>query len=157
MPPPTDPYAPISKPQLAAFLENPADNVHSNNGTDAGSFGVGDDLAQSALYFNAYSVYIGCTNKGPSQCEITFNGYIYEPYFQNQALDALQVVYQPPCPTLTNCGMLFIPLNDEFKNMTTLQITATVDGSPVDWYMDNLQLGWADNSCEALQYRQNAE
>ena len=132
--------------------------MHSTNGTNAGSFGVGDDhLAESALYFNAKSVYIGCTNKGPSHCEIDFRGYIYEPAFHNQGELHLQIVYQPPCPTLTNCGMLYIPFNPDFQNLTTLQITATVEGNPVDWYMDNLELEWADNSCEALEYRQNAD
>ncbi|MCJ1312133.1 hypothetical protein MMC25_005807 [Agyrium rufum] len=158
-PPPKDPYQPISPPRLAVFVTDQNANVHSSNTTDGdgeanGAFGVGLALDNDALYFNVYSTNIGCQNAGPSQCQIRILGYIYEPYFQNQAVDAEQVFYQDPCPSLMNCALLPVTLNDEFLNLTTLQIIATVDDQPVTWYMDNLQVGWSNNSCEAVEIRQ---
>ena len=159
VPPPTDPYPPVSPPQLAVFVENASANVHpggdpaNSAGEVSGEFGAGSNFADSAFWFDVYSAYLGCENKGPAPCMITMSGFSYEPSFGNQVQDAEQVVYQPPCPTLTNCTMMKVNMNGEFRSLTNLDINATVNGVPVTWYMDDLKIGWSNNSCDAVQAR----
>ena len=45
-------------------------------------------------------------------------------------------------------------LNEEFRNLTGLQIVATVGTEPVTWYADNIYVGWSNNSCAAIEERQ---
>lgn len=162
VPPPKDPYLPISPPQLAVFITDPTANVHADNSTVGlgeegyGEFGAGPRYAESAYWINAYSAYVGCNNTGPADCMITINGYTYEPHFKNVVLNALQVMYQPPCPTLTNCDFLSVTLNNDFRNLVGLQIVATVGEERVAWFMDDLEVGWSNNTCAAGKQRDSS-
>ncbi|MCJ1398743.1 hypothetical protein MMC11_001944 [Xylographa trunciseda] len=158
-PPPSDPFPPISPPQLAVFVTNQSANVHPVNltsppgpGDDVdGEFGAGPNFGNSAFWINAYSAYLGCANAGPEDCEMTINGYALDAAFANNVLVARQTVYQPPCVGLVNCALMKVTFTQDFQNLTGLQVIASVGTNPLmyTWYMDNLEVGWADNSCEA--------
>jgi hypothetical protein len=162
-PPPSDPYAPISPPKLAVFVTDQSANVHPVNTTSPpgpgddvdGQFGAGPNFANNAFWINAYSAYVGCANAGPAQCELTINGYGYEPNFGNTVLVARQTAYQPPCPGLVNCELLYIEFGPEFNALTSLQVVATLPGNAtlVTWYMDNLAIGWTNTTCAAASER----
>ena len=118
-----------------------------------GEIGSGPRASDSAFWIDAYSVYLGCTNPGPNDCSITVKGY------QNSSAFSYitQGFTQPPCPEMKNCSLAFVELADGFRNLTGLQIIATVEFTPVDWYMDNLSLGWSNNSCAAQLDRSSQE
>ncbi|MCJ1391934.1 hypothetical protein MMC18_004801 [Xylographa bjoerkii] len=162
-PPPSDPYPPISPPQLGVFVTNQSVNVHPVNltsppgpGDDVdGELGAGPNFGNSAFWINAYSAYLGCANAGPEDCELTINGYGLDAAFANNVLVARQTAYQPPCVGLTNCALMKVTFTQDFQNLTGFQIIASVGTNPLmyTWYMDNLEVGWSDNSCEAGQIR----
>ncbi|MCJ1416726.1 hypothetical protein MMC32_003064 [Xylographa parallela] len=162
-PPPSDPYPPISPPQLGVFVNNQSANVHPVNltsppgpGDDVdGEFGAGPNFGNPAFWINAYSAYIGCANAGPEDCELTINGYGFDAVFANTVLVARQTTYQPPCVGLTNCALMKVNFNQDFRNLTGFQIIASVGTNPLmyTWYMDNLEVGWALNDCESATIR----
>ncbi|MCJ1287083.1 hypothetical protein MMC26_006431 [Xylographa opegraphella] len=162
-PPPSDPYPPISPPQLGVFVTNMSANVHPVSltsppgpGDDVdGEFGAGPNFFNSAFWINAYSAYIGCENAGPEDCEITINGYGFDEAFANTVLVARQTAYQPPCVGLTNCTLMKVTFTEDFRNLTGFQIIASVGTNPMmyTWYMDNLEIGWALNDCESATIR----
>ncbi|MCJ1475061.1 hypothetical protein MMC13_003721 [Lambiella insularis] len=162
-PPPTDPFAPISGSKLAVFVTNSSANVHPENTTKTpgpgddvdGEFGAGPNFANEIFWFNAYSAYIGCADAGPLECMMTINGYGYDPAFKDVTLVARQTAYQAPCLGLDNCSLMLVTFGEDFRNLTGLQIIATVGSSPLlyTWYMDSLEIGWADASCQAGQIR----
>ena len=118
-----------------------------------GEIGSGPRAFDSAYWIDAYSAYLGCTNPGPNDCSITVKGY------QNSSAFSYitQGFTQPPCPEMKNCSLALVELADGFRNLTGLQIIATVGGTPVDWYMDNLSLGWSNNTCAAQLDRSSQE
>ena len=63
----------------------------------------------------------------------------------------------PPCAGMMNCSLALVELADGFRNLTGLQIIATVGTTAVDWYMDNLSLGWSNNTCAAQLERSSQE
>lgn len=38
---------------------------------------------------------------------------------------------------------------DDFRSLTGLEFIATIGGTPVTWFMDDLRLGWSNNTCAA--------
>ena len=201
VPPPSDPFPPISPPQLAVYraddsgaTASPGAGVRiffliqghsmsrarrfflvltlwaisilrvfrSRGSADSeilqleltGEIGSGPRASSdSAYWIDAYSAYLGCTNPGPNDCSITVKGY------QNSSAFSYitQGFTQPPCLEMKNCSLALVELADGFRNLTGLQIIATVGGTPVDWYMDNLSLGWSNNTCAAQLKRSSQE
>ena len=114
---------------------------------------------ESAFWIDAYSAYLGCNNKGPSDCQLSIRGYAYEPDFKNVVLIAEQYAYQPACPLLINCNMIEVNFKEDFRNLTGIQVVATATGSeePIAWFMDDLRVGWSDNSCAAGALRDHVK
>lgn len=155
VPPPSDPFPPISPPQLAIYR---ADDSGAISSPDAvlelpGEIGSGPRASDSTYWIDAYSAYLGCTNPGPESCSIMVKGY------QNWSVPSVitQGFTQPPCPGMKNCSLALVEFADGFRNLTGLQIVATVGITPVDWYMDNLSLGWSNNTCAAQLERSSQE
>lgn len=155
VPPPSDPFPPISPPQLAVYR---ADGSGAINSTDTGlelpgEIGSGPRASDSAYWIDAYSAYLGCANPGPESCSIMVKGY------QSWSLASVitQGFSQAPCPGMKNCSLALVEFADGFRNLTGLQIVATVGIKPVDWYMDNLSLGWSNNTCAAQLERSSQE
>ena len=118
-----------------------------------GEIGAGPRASDSAYWIDAYSAYLGCNNPGPGDCDIMVKGY--------QIFSAFSYITQgftlPPCLKLENCSLALLEFADGFRNLTGLQIIATVGTTPVDWYMDNLSLGWSNNTCAAQLERSSQE
>ncbi|KAI4120683.1 MAG: hypothetical protein LQ338_006835 [Usnochroma carphineum] len=155
VPPPSDPYAPVSPPQLAVY--NYHNDSVSQTSVDAGlelhgEIGAGPRINESAYWIDAYSTWIGCANAGPSECTIDFIGYD-----RFNAEIATQTLSQPPCPSLTNCKLAQVKFSDQFRDLAGLQILAYVNKTPVTFYMDDLSLGWSNNTCAAQLERSSGE
>ncbi|KAI4280787.1 MAG: hypothetical protein L6R38_004183 [Xanthoria sp. 2 TBL-2021] len=142
-----DPFAPISPPQLAVY------NYHTDSSTsqspDAGlelrgELGAGPRVHENAYWIDVYSAWIGCANGGPTDCRIDLIGY--------DALNspiATQTLWQRPCLGLVNCKLAQITFSNQFRDLAGLQILAYVNETPVTFYMDDLILGWSNNTCAA--------
>lgn len=164
VPLPTDPFPPHSPPQLAVYREEDLnvtvalENKGETGSPDAGllligEIGAGPRAYDSAYWIDAYSTWLGCANSGPDDCFITVQGYVYG---DNTSL-VTQDFSQPPCPGLKNCSLALVEFGDGFRALTGLQIIATVDSNPVDWYMDDLVLGWSNNTCAAQMERSSSK
>ncbi|KAI4272691.1 MAG: hypothetical protein LQ337_005125 [Flavoplaca oasis] len=147
VPPPDDPFAPISPPQLAVYnyYNDPTSSQSVNAGLQLrGELGAGPRVLDNAYWIDAHSAWVGCANGGPTDCRIELIGL--------DAFDtaiATQRLLQPPCPGLVDCTLAQITFSEDFRNLAGLQILAYVDETPVTFYMDDLSLGWSNNTCEA--------
>jgi hypothetical protein len=103
-------------------------------------------------------MFVGCNNAGPADCQLTALGYQYNNETETTELTVEQTFYQEPCPTLKNCSLIQIFFEPDFYNLTSLQIVATVEHKtePITWFMDDVAMGWTDNSCEAGKIRDAA-
>ena len=148
------------------FVVDSNANVHSQNFTGAvpsgedvnGMFGAGPMYTFSSSWFDAHSVWLGCQNAGPRYCQLLINGFGLDDTSQTSVLKYEQYFYQEPCPSLTNCQLMYVEFDQgAFQNLTALQVVATVFGdeadTPLAWYMDDLTLSWSDNSCAAAVHR----
>ena len=161
VPPPTDPFPPHSPPQLAVYRAKGLNiNVSSNDtgSPDAGleligEIGAGPRAYDSSYWIDAYSAWVGCANSGPDDCTITVKGYAYGVSTSIVA----QAFTQPPCPGLTGCSLALVEFADGFRGLTGLQIIATVGNNPVDWYVDDVALGWSNNTCAAQLERSSSK
>lgn len=155
VPPPSDPFPPISPPQLAVYRANQGLNVDGSPDAgleSVGEFGAGPRASDSAYWIDAFSLWLGCENVGPSDCVITINGY-------NSAHSTRVVsktVTQPPCPGLVNCKLALVEFTDDFRNLAGIQILAAVDRKLTAYYIDDVSLGWSNNTCAAQKKRSSA-
>lgn len=157
VPPPNEPFQPISPPQVAIFLPNASTQdigSPSSAGARPGELGAGPRAGLSSFWFNAYSLFVGCDDAGPSNCEITIQGFLWNSTSNAEQLYTTRGVELLPCTGLKNCHLQEVNLADEgFVGLSGLQIAASVNGQPQVFFMDNLAMGWFNNTCEAVQER----
>lgn len=155
VPPPTDPFPPHSPPQLAVYREN---GLNVSGSIDAGlgllgEIGAGPRADDAAYWIDVFSAWLGCADGGPDDCIMTVNGYTHGENVGN----VTQVITQPPCLGLKNCSLALVEFDQGFRDLTGLQIIATVKGKSTDWYMDDLKLGWSISTCAAQLQRSSSE
>jgi len=146
-PSPSEPFVPASSPHLAVFLGN-ASGVTARS-TKPGEIADGPYEAMSAFWFNATSAFLGCDNAGPNDCTMVMSGYTWSQSNGSEVLSYSQNATLPPCPSLKNCqlGQVFFPTS--FTGLSGLQIQAFVGNDQRMFFMDNLALGWYNETCEA--------
>jgi hypothetical protein len=161
VPPPTVPYVPSSKPLLLEFI--PFFNTEGNNtqaGPDTpllgstGEISDGDNGITGCFAFNLYGASFGCNSTGPD-CDFTFTGYTFNVSSKVGTLIATQNYAIAACPSLTNCPLTPIELDNTFQELTYIRIKAEVAKEQVVWWMDDLKLGWFNNTCAAGLCRLN--
>ncbi|TGO57413.1 hypothetical protein BELL_1347g00010 [Botrytis elliptica] len=161
-PPKRLPFLPSSKPLLLEFTPNfqanSSDRKTGPNTADhsfSGQIGSGDERHTGCFNFNLYGASLGCDSTGPS-CDFTFTGYKYDEASQQTSQVTQQIIHVPACPELANCVLTTVDLEPSFRDLTHFVMNATVAGEPKLWWMDDLRLGWSDNSCAMGLCRQNA-
>lgn len=117
-----------------------------------GEFGSGPRGSRNAFWIDAYSMWLGCANEGPSDCIVTINGY----NFTRSTRAVFQTVTLPPCPALSNCTLTYIQFTEAFRNLSGIQILAAVDQTFTVYYLDDLELAWSNNTCAAQLERSAA-
>ncbi|KAK0113968.1 hypothetical protein ONS96_014816 [Cadophora gregata f. sp. sojae] len=159
-PPPVDPYLPESKPLLAEFIPT-ADTVTQTR-TDAyastsGYMGNADHGLTTCFSFNFYGASFGCDSSGPD-CDFTFTGYRYDPASKSTEPVVSQQLAISACPDLKSLECILTPvnLNPAFENLDSVRIDLTVQGVPNIWWMDDVRLGWFNNTCEKGMCRAKA-
>ena len=110
-----------------------------------GQISDGDFDETGCFRFNVYGANIGCDSTGPA-CDFNFAGYQLDSS-RNEVLVASQTKAVLACPTLENCELTEIDLDYSFTNLAFVRINVTVAGEPKIWWMDDLRLGWYENSC----------
>jgi hypothetical protein len=65
-----------------------------------------------------------------------------------------QTMSTAACPGLSNCDLVPVFLDNTFANLTELRINVTVAGIEKIWWLDDLNLSWFDDSCDAGLCRQ---
>ncbi|KAL2351343.1 hypothetical protein BJ546DRAFT_853929 [Cryomyces antarcticus] len=152
IPPPTDPFPPDSPPRLAMYLSNDTGDIGSPNagGMKPGELGAGPRGATNAYWVDAWSVYLGCDNEGPTDCTMVLSGYRWDTATGQETLHVQQNATLPPCPGYINCHLQHVVLDSEFTSLTGFQIQAFVNET-VDrtFFMDDLAMGWSNNTCAA--------
>ncbi|KAF7943170.1 hypothetical protein EAE96_011108 [Botrytis aclada] len=161
-PPKRLPFLPSSSPLLLEFIPNfEANSSNSKTGPNAadhgfsGQIGSGDEGLTGCFNFNLYGASLGCDSMGPS-CDFTFTGYKYDVASQKTSQVTQQVINVPACPELSDCVLTVVDLDSRFEDLTLFFMNVTVAGKPKLWWMDDLRLGWSDNSCAVGLCRQNA-
>jgi hypothetical protein len=152
---------PSSPPLLLEFI--PYNNVNGTNpqaGPDTteegytGQISNGDGDQTGCFRFNMYGASMGCDSTGPG-CQFSFAGYNLDSA-GNEVLVATQTIVVPACPALKNCQLSIVDLDNQFINLALIRINATVASQPKIWWMDDLRLGWYNNSCATGICRQTA-
>lgn len=161
-PPKRLPFLPSSSPLLLEFIPNfTVNKSNSETGPNSaehgfsGQIGSGDEGFTGCFNFNLYGASLGCDSKG-SACDFSFTGYSYDVASKETSQVAQQVVSVPACPKLSNCTLDPIDLDSGFQDLTYILMYVTVAGKPKLWWMDDLRLGWFDNSCTKGLCRQSA-
>ncbi|KAF4554618.1 Hypothetical protein D9617_4g003730 [Elsinoe fawcettii] len=152
---PETPFEAVSPPHLAVFITNEtgAENVPSPGFVRPGELGAGRRASNQAYWFNAYSAYLGCDNTDSLGCMYEISGYVYDSLFRAEILAYQSNVTVPACPALENCLLTFVDFPLDMRGLSGFQIRAFVGEEQRIWFMDELALGWWDNSCEAGQIR----
>lgn len=140
------------------FLTNetgPTSSVDAG-GELAGEIGAGDRASESAFWFNAYSAYVGCENEGPEVCTFEVSGYTYNgglketlTYQQNHTIAG--------CPGYKNCQLEKIMFPESMVGLSGVRFQAFVGDEKRVWFMDNLALGWYNNTCAAGLLRSESQ
>ncbi|KAG9244883.1 hypothetical protein BJ878DRAFT_420424, partial [Calycina marina] len=145
--PPADAYKPSSAPLLLEFnatVDQPTGKISS-----------GDHALTGCFNFNAYSGFFGC-NSTHADCDFIFSGYQHDPIENTDTLIHTQTGSVSACPAQEACTLLPITLDMGFKNLTQLRINATSEGVSKTFWVDDLELGWNDNTCETGACRTNS-
>ncbi|PSK46475.1 hypothetical protein B9Z65_5443 [Elsinoe australis] len=152
---PETPFQAVTPPHLAVFITNEtgAPNVPSPGFVRPGEIGAGARLSDQAHWFNAYSAYLGCDNTDSPGCMYEISGYVYDRSSRAEILAYQSNVTVPACPTLHDCLLTFVDFPLDMRGLSGFQIRAFAGDQQRIWFMDELALGWWDNSCEAGQIR----
>ena len=155
-----EPFAAISSPHLAIFLPNLTEtDIGSPNaaGENPGEIGAGPRASLDAFWFDAYSVYAGCDNAGPNDCTFTITGYVYDAVELKQVSAVTQRASLAPCGGgMLNCSLTQLTFDGAFRGLSGIQFDARVGGEEAIFLLDNLELGWFNNTCAAGLLRQRS-
>ncbi|QSZ33470.1 hypothetical protein DSL72_005038 [Monilinia vaccinii-corymbosi] len=155
-PPKRMPFLPSSSPFLLEFTPNfnaSTSNRHTGpNVADhgfAGQIGSADEGSTGCFNFNLYGASLGCDSQGPP-CDFTFTGYSYDAASRETSQLSQQRIRVPACPELSHaqCTLMPIDLDPGFRDLSFFLVNVTVAGTARVWWMDDLRLGWADDTCE---------
>ncbi|KAK5110499.1 hypothetical protein LTR85_001012 [Meristemomyces frigidus] len=150
-PSPRVPYLPASSPKLAVFLAGASGMTARSQ--KPGEIGDGTYEAMSAFWFDAYSAFFGCDNNGTDTCTMVFTGYTYSPSAKDEIPSYTQNATIPPCAGIAsgagNCKLQQVFFPDAFRSLSGLQIQAFVGNTERMFFVDDIAMGWSNNTCEA--------
>jgi hypothetical protein len=145
---PDQPFRPASPPHVAAFLAVGTE-LRSNGDSDPGEIGDGPRAADSAYWFDALEVFVGCDNDGPHGCNMTLTGYKWDPVTHDEMPAVTHTFMLPPCVGFVDCRLSQVAFPSTFRGLSGLQIQAFVKDDAKMFFIDDLRLSWSDTSCAA--------
>ncbi|KAF2435996.1 hypothetical protein EJ08DRAFT_579244, partial [Tothia fuscella] len=150
--PTAQPFSPASSPNLAIFLPNLTDTSPRNDGcAHIGEIGAGPRGSDSIWWFDAFSAEMACDNSSGEPCTMIISGYKYNAEAGVELKAYEQTAKLPPCNSgLFDCKLNHIGLEAGFRGLSGIQFEAFVGSQERRIFMmDNLNMGWANNSCDA--------
>lgn len=151
---PAVPYLPASPSHLAVYIPTNDSATDNNDGSpDAGlevpgEFGSGPNSAYNEFWFNISSASFGCKDISPTvECAINVIGYVWNGTEQVKGPSYASLIQS--CPTGANCTMQALDLGNQFVGLSGLQIQAFVNAVEVPFYLDDVEMGWYNDSCAA--------
>jgi hypothetical protein len=153
-----EPFPATSNPNIAIFLPDLVIDATAKNhsvinftGLLPGEITAGPRANDRTWEFDAYGADLGCDNVSSGSCTMTITGYAYDTTTQSEFQVAQQKVELPPCDTATlhNCALKHVDFEGTFRGLSGIQFDALVGGEQKIFVIDNLNLGWCDNSCAA--------
>lgn len=120
-----------------------------------GEIGAGPRAFSNAYWFNAYGAYFGCLKDGPGECQLVINGYVWDEHNKIEQPSSSTTYSVPTCADYKNCAMTYIRFPHlEYSRLSGVQFQMIKSKSNnkvdyEDFVMDNLSLGWYNNTCEA--------
>ncbi|KAK0363984.1 hypothetical protein LTR02_003752 [Friedmanniomyces endolithicus] len=130
-PQPSVPYLPSSAPHLAVFLANGSGMTASS--MQPGEVGDGPYESMSAFWFDAF----------------IFTGYTWSPDAKNEIATYTQNATLAPCPSSANCQLQHVSFPTSFRGLSGVRMQAFVGNEPRMFFMDDMKLGWSNNTCQA--------
>jgi hypothetical protein len=152
-----EPFPASSKPNIAIFMPDLVIDATAKNhsvinfiGLLPGEISAGPRASDEIWEFDAYGADLGCDNVSSGPCTMTITGYAFDHTTQSEFAVAQQQVELPPCDTATlhNCSLKHVDF-EGFHGLSGIQFEALVGGQQKIFVIDNLNMGWCDNSCAA--------
>ncbi|GAB7365796.1 hypothetical protein MBLNU230_g7129t1 [Neophaeotheca triangularis] len=150
-PAPEEPFVPRSEPHLLVFLANETADPSTGAGGSIrhGEIGGARSDDDPAFWFNAYRAWLGCDNAGPDDCTLVMTAYGWDGASQAEQTVGTTNVTLAPCETMANCQLQSVEFPSGWDNLSGLQIRAFVENEERMFFMDDLDMGWSNNTCEA--------
>lgn len=116
-----------------------------------GGFGNTGVRAHTDLFwFNAISAYVGCDHAGLGVNDACWlNAWAWKWDGVREYVAEKNAYRVAPCAESLNCPLQEIHFPESWTGLITMNFTATVGSRVRNFYMDSLNLGWVNNTCEA--------
>lgn len=156
-----EPFPAVSEPTLAIWMANMTADEGSPYaaGMQPGEIGAGPRGSNNAWWFDAFGASFGCPYDGPNECYLDVVGYTwYDPNSIEQPAPTERFLI-PKCQggfSPKDCQLHYVRFGANYTGLSGIQFMFWISAPyPQKWQMlqpflmDNLQLGWSNNSCEA--------
>ena len=145
----------VSSPAGAFEPASGSQMVHYNTSESAtAQIGLAQLRENSCFRFNFLGFGLGCVSSTET-CVFEIAGLQWNGV--DEVIQANRTIEITGCPSTGNCSLSHQVLDSAaavtFTNLTAINITLTVGGQPQDWWGDDLQIAWTDNSCDTASCR----
>lgn len=145
VPPPAPKYAASSGEQLVQY--DPSISTTA-------VIGLAQLRANPCFRFGFLGISLGCNSTG-APCIFNITGLNWNG--THEIVEARHEVEVSACKTGRSCRLSHEILDSAaalpFANLTSINVTLTVDGRPERWWADDLQLAWTENDCGSAACR----
>lgn len=140
------PFKPSSGPLIGVFSPNPQANTTR--------IGVGMLVTNECFRFDFQGLRVGC--EGPEErCTVTITGARWNG--SHEAATGSTLLDVRPCSNGEDCLLSSQIIRSSegllFTNLTSITLTAEVDGEARRLWTDDIQMAWTDSSCDAAVCR----
>ncbi|KAF2857970.1 hypothetical protein K470DRAFT_200694, partial [Piedraia hortae CBS 480.64] len=141
-----EPFTPRSSPNVGVLLSG---SIKRTMTVPLGRISTGPYRALSAFWFDAFDGWFGCVTFGIGPCTFAIQGYVFDRNLGEELLAFAKNQTVPACEQARGCELRLIEFPPIFRGLSALQVKAYVGDMEQAFVMDDLHLGWADQSCEA--------
>lgn len=162
VPPPTDPFPPENGSHLAECRTTATNSGPGGNSPDQGllpdgSFGGGPRAGINAYWLNVHSAYVGCNNSDANvNCDFSIHGYRWNnATSMEEEFTSISMPIQG-CRDLKGCKLQYVDFGTPLTGVSSVAFQASVEGTPVNWFIDTIALEWWNNTCAAGVLRETS-
>ncbi|KAF7190640.1 hypothetical protein HII31_07799 [Pseudocercospora fuligena] len=159
-PKPVEPFAPASSPNVAVFLANGTGfkSGPEPNRLEPGEMGDGPyHEGDPAFFFDAKGAALGCDNAGPGPCTLEVTSMVWDNKTRDDVPSESQNYTLPACEGFQNCQLTKVDFPSSFRKLSGLRMRAVHNQEPRMFFVDDMKMRWADNSCAAGMKRQRTQ